>query len=64
MWQNEEAVTFVKLQKFEENFFFVLYFYTFLNGTSFYTIEILTYSSKKSKPSIFLEVLTILSLDL
>jgi len=64
MWQSEEEVTFVKLQKFEKNFFFVLYFYTFLNGTSFYATEVLTYSSKKSNPSIFLEVLTILSLDL
>jgi hypothetical protein len=44
--QSEEEVTSVKLQKFEENFFFVLHFYTFLNGTSFYATELLTHSSK------------------
>ena len=49
MWQSEEKVIFVKLQKFEENFFFILHFCTFLNGTSFYATEVLTYSSKKIK---------------
>jgi len=46
MGKSEEEVTFVKLQKFEDDFFFVLHFCTFLNGTSFYATEVLTHSSK------------------